>query len=155
MDSFGYRLKRARILAKLTQTQAAKKAGVSVQMWREYEAGRSEPGVKKVKFLSRFDISLNWLLAGDGPETIQARENAWDKHQAQAEQHGEHSEERANFIMDMASEEIGIRSLGFSPDKAKKNYLDGKLTDSAYYEACRNKLAEMKRVFEEATNKKK
>lgn len=63
---FGDRLRLARKSVEMTQIQAATEAGVSVQSWREYEAGRVEPAASKLAFFSRKGVSLDWLISGEG-----------------------------------------------------------------------------------------
>lgn len=61
------RLRRARKEAGLTQQEAAQLGGVSVQSWRDYEADRAEPKICTIMFLYQKNISLSWLIAGEGP----------------------------------------------------------------------------------------
>ena len=62
--TFHFRLKEARKGANLTQQKCADLAGVSVQVWGNYERGNIEPGIHKLTFLGEFGISLNELLWG-------------------------------------------------------------------------------------------
>lgn len=70
LSEFAQRLKLAVKFTKLKPGQVAEKAGVSPQVWRKYEAGKTEPGITKIKFLSEYKISLNWLLVGEGEMEI-------------------------------------------------------------------------------------
>lgn len=46
--TFGERLRAARESRKLTQEQAAEKAGVSVRQWLRYERGETDPKLENV-----------------------------------------------------------------------------------------------------------
>jgi len=65
-ENFGDRLREARKILGITQIEAAGFAEVSVQSWREYEAGRSEPKVCAIAFLVERKISSEWLFFGQG-----------------------------------------------------------------------------------------
>ncbi len=55
-------LKRARKEAKVTQSQAAQAAGVSLSMYQFYEYGRNEPTASVLISLADFfDVSLDYL----------------------------------------------------------------------------------------------
>ena len=75
LDTLGQRLRFAREKLNLTQEECARKAGIWVQTWRKYEAGKAEPGVIKLYFLAReYKVSINWLLTGEGPMFLEERE---------------------------------------------------------------------------------
>jgi len=61
------RLRIARKAAGLTQQETAKLGEVSVQSWRDYEAGRAEPKICTLIFMAEKNISLSWLATGNGP----------------------------------------------------------------------------------------
>ena len=55
---------------KLTQKEAAEKGKVTVQSWNSYEAGRAEPQISTLLFFGENNISLSWLITGQGPQKI-------------------------------------------------------------------------------------
>ena len=60
-DLFSSRLKQVR--EGLTQSQAAKKVGLSQQGWARYESGKVLPGAEAIhQICSSFGISADWLL---------------------------------------------------------------------------------------------
>lgn len=59
------RLKIVRKELKFTQQQAADFGKVTVQSWRNYEAGRAEPKISALYFMAEKNISLSWLLTGN------------------------------------------------------------------------------------------
>ena len=64
---------RLRILRKeagLTQQEAAEAGEVTVQSWRNYEAGRAEPKISTLLFLAKKNVSLSWLVSGEGPKKL-------------------------------------------------------------------------------------
>lgn len=61
------RLRIARKAAGLTQQETARLGGVSVQSWRDYEAGRAEPKICTLIFMAEKNISLSWLVTGEEP----------------------------------------------------------------------------------------
>lgn len=65
-------LKRARKEAKITQSQAAQAAGVSVSMYQFYEYGKNEPTASVLIALADyFDVSLDYLVGrSDEPGRI-------------------------------------------------------------------------------------
>ena len=67
---FSVRLRQARKEIKLTQQEAAEKGEVTVQSWRNYEAGRAEPKISTLLFFGENDISLSWLISGKGPKKL-------------------------------------------------------------------------------------
>ena len=69
-ELFASRLRDARKSLGLTQAVLAKEAGVSVQSWSEYEAGRVLPRIDVLGPLASNGISLNWLLSGVGEMMI-------------------------------------------------------------------------------------
>lgn len=64
------RLRVARKEAGLTQQEAAEAGEVTVQSWRNYEAGRAEPKISTLLFLAKKDVSLSWLVSGEGPKKL-------------------------------------------------------------------------------------
>ncbi len=67
---FATRLRLARKEIKLTQKEAAEKGKVTVQSWNSYEAGRAEPKISTLLFFGENNISLSWLITGQGPQKI-------------------------------------------------------------------------------------
>ncbi len=75
LHALGQRLRLVRKKLGLTQEECARKAGIRVQTWRKYEAGKAEPGVQKLYFLAReYKVSISWLLTGQGPMFVDERE---------------------------------------------------------------------------------
>lgn len=64
------RLRIARKEAGLTQQEAAEAGEVTVQSWRNYEAGRAEPKISTLLFLTKKNVSLSWLASGEGPKKL-------------------------------------------------------------------------------------
>ena len=64
------RLRIARKEAKLTQQEAAEAGEVTVQSWRNYEAGRAEPKISTLLFLAKKNVSLSWLVSGEGAQKL-------------------------------------------------------------------------------------
>ena len=64
------RLRIARKEAGLTQQEAAEAGEVTVQSWRNYEAGRAEPKISTLLFLAKKNVSLSWLVSGEGPKKL-------------------------------------------------------------------------------------
>jgi transcriptional regulator with XRE-family HTH domain len=63
----GERLRTARLLFKLTEKQAAEAAGVTVETWRAWEAGRRQRSCgPMMQFVRSYRISFDWLYYG-GP----------------------------------------------------------------------------------------
>ena len=63
---FGRRLRVTRIALGITEAQAAKVAGRSVDTWRKYEAtGKGHCTKAVVRFAGHYDVSLDWIVCGD------------------------------------------------------------------------------------------
>jgi transcriptional regulator with XRE-family HTH domain len=63
----GHRLRVARIALGISEAEAATSAKRSVRTWRKYEeTGRVRGGYPIVAFAGKYDVSLDWLVAGDG-----------------------------------------------------------------------------------------
>ncbi len=68
-DDFCARLKRIRSDRSYTQKVAARKIGVSSQVWSDIETGRKAPGPSFYCAVHEtFGVDLNWLIAGEGKE---------------------------------------------------------------------------------------
>jgi transcriptional regulator with XRE-family HTH domain len=64
---FGQRLRRARLALGLTEQEAAEAARRTVETWRNYEAtGKGYCTSPVLRFSEKFDVSLDWLLVGEG-----------------------------------------------------------------------------------------
>ena len=63
---FGHRLRVTRLALGITEAEAAKAAGRSVETWRKYEAtGKGYNTWPVVRFARHYNVSLDWLIAGD------------------------------------------------------------------------------------------
>jgi transcriptional regulator with XRE-family HTH domain len=61
----GERLRTARLLFKLTETEAAQAAGVTLKTWRAWEAGGRQRSIGPILKLGRqYRISIDWLFCG-------------------------------------------------------------------------------------------
>ncbi len=65
MDNFSDRLKKLRSSLGLSQTQFAKKAGVTKQSQINYEANKRLPNVEYLKKLSEMGVNINILISGN------------------------------------------------------------------------------------------
>jgi hypothetical protein len=64
----GHRLRVARIVLGLSESEAAASVGVGMRTWRTYEAGRESRNrnAADFQFALRHDVSLDWLFYGEG-----------------------------------------------------------------------------------------
>lgn len=60
------RLKLARESRRRSQREMANSCSISVQMWQNYEWGKSKPGSDVLEALSRMGFNVNWILTGEG-----------------------------------------------------------------------------------------
>ncbi len=60
------RLKEARKHLGMSQREIAEAIGCSTTAWEGYEKGSNLPGFKILRGISKLDISLDWLVSGDG-----------------------------------------------------------------------------------------
>ena len=67
---FGKRLRLARKEIKLTQREAAEKGKVTIKSWQNYESGEREPKITSLLFFNENNISLTWLMTGEGPKKL-------------------------------------------------------------------------------------
>ena len=64
--AFGHRLRVTRLALGITEAEAAKAAGRSVDTWRKYEpTGKGHCTMPLLRFAHHYDVSLDWLIAGD------------------------------------------------------------------------------------------
>src|ERR1700677_60526 len=62
----GHRMRVTRMVLGITEQEAASGFGVSLRTYRGYEAGRRQRSAQPAcKFARQFDVSLDWLLAGE------------------------------------------------------------------------------------------
>lgn len=62
----GHRLRVTRIALGISEAEAAAAAKRSVRTWRKYEeTGRIRGGYQLLCFADKYDVSLDWLVAGD------------------------------------------------------------------------------------------
>ena len=65
--AYGHRLRVTRIALGLTEQEAAEAHGATLKTYRKWENGaRQRGGDSFIKFADAYNISLNWLLGGDG-----------------------------------------------------------------------------------------
>lgn len=65
---FGRCLRRSRIALGLSEEEAAAAAGRTVETWRHYEnTGRGRITEPLLRFCSKYNLSLEWLVDGVGP----------------------------------------------------------------------------------------
>lgn len=70
VGSFGWRLRSARARAGLARHDLADMVGFSYMTIERYETGKRSPTLDKMKSLAvALDVSLAWLVTGEGPET--------------------------------------------------------------------------------------
>ena len=63
----GHRLRVTRIALGISEAEAAASAQCCLRTWRKYEeTGRVRGGYPLVCFAGKYDISLDWLVSGDG-----------------------------------------------------------------------------------------
>jgi transcriptional regulator with XRE-family HTH domain len=64
----GRRLRVARLALGVTEKEAASAATVTLRTWRKWESGAVPRGniFKLVSFADKYDVSLDWLITGDG-----------------------------------------------------------------------------------------
>ena len=63
MQSYGTRLKEARISKGFTQVEMANKLGIPQQTWQRYETGKFDLKMSTIYNICRaLDISADWLL---------------------------------------------------------------------------------------------
>jgi hypothetical protein len=65
-SALGHRLQVVRATLEIPEGDAARSCGVSVQTWRRYEKGGRQRGAGLADFADRYDVSLDWLLFGEG-----------------------------------------------------------------------------------------
>ena len=61
----GRRLKITRLALGVSEGEAAAAYGVSLQTYRGYEAGKPQRGMSIMGFVDKFNVSIDWLIAGD------------------------------------------------------------------------------------------
>lgn len=65
--TFGDRIEAARLAARMTQGQLAKRLGVKLSTLKHWEQDLSEPRANKLQMLAGLlNVSLTWLLNGEG-----------------------------------------------------------------------------------------
>ncbi|THF64665.1 helix-turn-helix transcriptional regulator [Pseudothauera nasutitermitis] len=60
------RIKKARDVLKLSQSEAARISGIPLGTLRKYEHGPSQPGAEAIVRFTRLGINAHWLLTGTG-----------------------------------------------------------------------------------------
>ncbi len=72
----GSRLKQARNVIGKTQEELAKEIDFNRSLIGHYETGHTAPSIEFLLLLSRYDISIEWILTGSGdmfkPKTVSA-----------------------------------------------------------------------------------
>ncbi len=75
--TFGDRLAGAREAEGMTQSELARRMGVKVSTLRNWENDMSEPRANKLNMASGvLNVSLRWLLTGEGDGVVQPEEEA-------------------------------------------------------------------------------
>ncbi len=70
VGSFGWRLRSARARAGLARPEPAEMVGFSYMSIERYETGKRSPTLDKTRSLAAaLDVSLAWLVTGEGSET--------------------------------------------------------------------------------------
>ena len=76
-DCFCERLKNIRRQRKMMQGEIAEKAGISDTAYRQYEKGRSEPGIyNAIRLAEALNVSVGYLLCVDEYVRLKKVENA-------------------------------------------------------------------------------
>lgn len=66
---FGERLRQIRQKVGISQLRLAKDIGVSDTTIQNYEGGQLPKGEHVIKLADRFNVYIDWLLTGEGPQT--------------------------------------------------------------------------------------
>lgn len=75
--TFGDRLAGAREAEGMTQSELARRMGVKISTLRNWENDMSEPRANKLNMASGvLNVSLRWLLTGEGEGVVQPEEEA-------------------------------------------------------------------------------
>ena len=68
MEHIGERIKRARDLTRLSQTDVANMFGITREAVSLWESGDSRPDQEKIlKLAEILEVNVRWLLSGEGP----------------------------------------------------------------------------------------
>lgn len=78
LKELGRRVRRARLVAELTQEEAAASAGIDYKHWQEIEAGRANPTMRTLVLVARAFRMRVWDLLGpdtpsDAPQRSRVR----------------------------------------------------------------------------------
>jgi transcriptional regulator with XRE-family HTH domain len=132
-DVTATRLRELREKNELTFAKLAKILGKTPQVYQNYEAGRHMPSQEMVIKLARFyGVPTDYLLGSDIP-TRKFRL------QREADAFPPHSNERAGFITETASKEVGWAGVKFDI-RALPDYLEGKISDGDLFERTQEEI---------------
>lgn len=70
MDTFAARLKYARLLRHLSQSDLARRCGLSQSAISSYESGARKAPAKVLCLAQTLEVSIYWLSQGQGPMTL-------------------------------------------------------------------------------------
>ncbi len=77
-DKFNENLKKARQDAHMTQEEVAVKIGVAKNTYCNWELGKREPDIMKIKALARlFGVSVDYLVGMEEPNIIHKAQNKY------------------------------------------------------------------------------
>ena len=79
--AYGRRLRLVRAALDISEVEAAAAHGVTLRTYRRYEAGAPQrAGEGFLNFAAKYDVSLNWLISGDGTHLGRhLSKNKWGK----------------------------------------------------------------------------